>query len=199
LGFVRRQGISRVLFCSGYLAGTISNHFGDGARFAMEVSYSIESSPAGTGGALRQARDKLQEVFYVLNGDTFFDTDLASLSRLMSAHPSLLAAVALRWVPNVETYGSVRLECGRIQAFAEKQGRGPGLINGGIYCLRREALDVLAASSSLEKDLFPALAEASRLGGVAADGYFIDIGLPETFARAQVELPARFARERAGT
>jgi NDP-sugar pyrophosphorylase family protein len=85
----------------------------------------------------------------------------------------------------------VVMEVSKITDFAEKSAAGPGLINGGVYCLRRPALDRLPAEPcSLEKDLFPKLAAEGRLLGVPGDGYFIDIGLPETLVRADKELPA---------
>jgi len=99
--------------------------------------------------------------------------------------------MCLRQVEDTARYGSVQMAGDFVASFNEKGRSGPGLINGGIYCLKREAVDLLpAGASSLERDLFPQLAGRNRLCALAFDGYFIDIGLPETLARAAEELPA---------
>ena len=83
-----------------------------------------------------------------------------------------------------------QMEQDRIRRFAEKGNSGRGFINGGVYCLRRAAVELLPPGpSSVERDLFPQLAAGSQLLGKPAFGYFIDIGLPETLGQAQAELP----------
>jgi D-glycero-D-manno-heptose 1,7-bisphosphate phosphatase len=110
----------------------------------------------------------------------------------------MLGAIALRQVPNAEGYGRVSTEAKRVTGFAEKTSGGPGLINGGVYCLKTSALDLLPPPPcSLERDLFPILAGKGQLLGKNCNGYFIDIGLPETLARAAKELPV-WINSRAG-
>jgi D-glycero-D-manno-heptose 1,7-bisphosphate phosphatase len=133
----------------------------------------------------------LDDVFFVLNGDTIFDIDCQELSRALEDEPSALAALALREVNDASRYGSVAIHQGFVSSFTEKSSRARGVISGGIYCLRKAALAVLPSPPcSLEKDLFPRLASGRVLLGRVFDGYFIDIGLAETLTRAQVELPA---------
>lgn len=194
IAFLRRNEIGRVLFCVSHLGEVIRDHFGDGERFGLSIDYGEEPKPSGTGGALLLATDKLDETFFVLNGDTIFDIPLRQLTALLANHPAALAAMALRQVDDVGRYGSVQLEGDLVAAFEEKGRQGPGLINGGIYCLQREVLGLLpAGTSSLERDLFPQLAANRQLCAFASDGYLIDIGVPEALARAQAELPMRFA------
>jgi D-glycero-D-manno-heptose 1,7-bisphosphate phosphatase len=133
----------------------------------------------------------------VLNGDSFFELDLQTLSALLfSKNREFWATIGLRMVNDVRRYGQVILEGDRIVSFAEKGQSGSGLISGGIYCLRKEALEALpAAPCSLEKDLFPRLADMGKIGGFRAYGYFTDIGLPETLDRAQHEVPSHFNRQ----
>lgn len=188
-----REGFTRVLFCSGHLAGAIRDHFRDGVQCGIHAEYSEEPEPMGTGGALRFALDRLDSRFLVLNGDTIFDIPMRELPALLAMHYSATAAMALRQVDDVSRYGSVRLEGDLVRAFEEKGGTGPGWINGGIYCLDRAAIEHFPVSEfSLERDLFPKLAERGRLCARRHDGYFLDIGLPETLERAQRELPARY-------
>jgi D-glycero-D-manno-heptose 1,7-bisphosphate phosphatase len=149
------------------------------------------AAPLGTGGALRQAAELLDERFLLLNGDSFFDLNLLDLDRLAD-ETDALGAVALRAVGDTGRHGRVTLAGERISAFAEKQGGGPGLINGGVYRLRREVLDAIERlPCSLETDILPQLAAAQRLVGRVYPGYFIDIGIPEDLQRIQAELPQR--------
>jgi NDP-sugar pyrophosphorylase family protein len=193
IAFLRRNEIARVLFCVSHLGEVIRDHFGDGDRFSLRVDYGVEPKPSGTGGALVLAADKLDETFFVLNGDTIFDIPLRQLTALLANHPTTRAAMVLRQVDDVARYGSVQLQGDLVTAFEEKGREAAGLVNGGIYCLKRDALELLpAGTSSLERDLFPQLAANRQLCALRSDGYFIDIGVPEALARAQAELPVRF-------
>jgi D-glycero-D-manno-heptose 1,7-bisphosphate phosphatase len=190
LSFLRASGITDIVLCVGHLADVVEGKYGSAPPFGLRVVFSRETSPAGTGGALKIARSHLAETFFVMNGDTILDMELGPLGAAVLEDAAVLGALALRQVPDAGAYGRVSIEAGRIAGFAEKSAGGPGLINGGVYCLRRSALDWLPSPPcSLEKDLFPRLAAERRLAGLPCDGYFIDIGLPETLARAARELP----------
>ena len=195
LNQLERQGVRKILFCTGYLAQHFQKHFGDGHRLGLQIDYSVETEPAGTGGPLVLARDRLAEEFFVFNGDTIFDIPLQSLAEKLEQRPEALGIIALRTVADISRYGGVQLDGGEISRFDEKGGAGPGLINGGIYCLRKSAVDLLPAPPcSIEKNLFPLLAARRQLLGQGFSGYFIDIGLPETLKQAEAELPVRFGK-----
>ncbi|MGD0812843.1 MAG: nucleotidyltransferase family protein [Verrucomicrobiota bacterium] len=198
LSFLNQSGVTDVVMCVGHLAEVVQARYGVAAPFGMHVVFSHEPSPAGTGGALVLARSHLAETFFVLNGDTILDLDLLGLEAALAEDTSMLGAIALRQVPNAEGYGRVSTEAKRVTGFAEKTSGGPGLINGGVYCLKTSALDLLPPPPcSLERDLFPILAGKGQLLGKNCNGYFIDIGLPETLARAAKELPV-WINSRAG-
>jgi D-glycero-D-manno-heptose 1,7-bisphosphate phosphatase len=186
--------------CVGYLSELVEMKYGAASPFGLRVVISHEPAPAGTGGALVFARAHLDERFFVVNGDTILDMELGGLGAIVAADPVALGALALRSVPDAGRYGRVSMEAGRITGFAEKSVGGSGLINGGIYCLKRSAVALLPSPPcSLEEALFPRLATEGRLLGKCCDGYFIDIGLPETLERAEKELPAWMkARGRSG-
>jgi D-glycero-D-manno-heptose 1,7-bisphosphate phosphatase len=189
--FLRQSGITEVVMCVGYLSAMVEARYGGAPAFGLRVVFSRESSPAGTGGALALARPHLDETFFVLNGDTILDLEMGPLAAVLDADALALGAIALRQVADARRYGSVSMEEGRLTGFGEKSTDGAGLINGGVYCLKQGALDLLPSPPcSLEKDLFPRLASEGRLVGKPCDGYFIDIGLPETLTRADKELPA---------
>ena len=191
LAYLRKRGVEKVILSIGHRAEIFQDTLPEGDFNGLQLRHSIESEPAGTGGAVGLARDRLDEVFFVLNGDTIFDIDCQELSQALVDEPSALAALALREVDDAGRYGSVTVHQGLVRSFTEKSSRTHGVINGGIYCLRKAALARLPRPPcSLEKDLFPALAASGALLGRVFDGYFIDIGLAETLARAQVELPA---------
>lgn len=186
---LQRQGVTRIILSVGYLAQQFREIFGDGSLWGLELSYSIETEPLGTGGALRHAAAALDETFLVINGDTLFDIDFTDLSKDLSG--DILARMALRRVADVARYGRVSLDKGLVDRFCEKGRAGPGVINGGIYLLHKEVLEFLPEGScSLEEDLFPALVRSKRLVGESYEGFFLDIGLPETYHLAQTLLPA---------
>jgi D,D-heptose 1,7-bisphosphate phosphatase len=193
-----RQGFDRILLLAGHFGEQIQACF-DGRVFrGATISVAIEPEPKGTGGALKWSRDRLEERFLLLNGDTYFDIGYRAFEKALNESPEALAALALRAAPDAARYGSVALDNGRVRGFREKAARETatsGLINGGVYLIRREAVDLLPeGSSSLEADLFPALAAKGLLIGARRDGYFIDIGLPDTLSQARSELPAVLRR-----
>ena len=146
----------------------------------------VEKEPLGTGGGVRLALEQAQEEqVFVLNGDTYFGVDFRAMQSF-HRESGATATLALKPMRDFDRYGEVVCdEDGRISAFREKQPCGAGLINGGIYLLRRDALRAMPERFSLEKEYFEPLAAAGALAGFRSDGYFIDIGIPEDFARAQ--------------
>ncbi|HEY3910170.1 MAG TPA: HAD-IIIA family hydrolase [Stellaceae bacterium] len=193
-----RHGVRRVLLLAGFAADRIIEYAATTptkARFGIEIEVSVEPERAGTGGAVWQARDCLDPEFFLLNGDSWFDVNFLALSATLAAEPSAIAAIAVRELADASRYGTVATEGVRIARFgARPQSPGPGLVNGGVYLCRRPLLDQLAPCCSLEADAFPQLAADGLLLGVRFDGYFIDIGIPQSYADAQHELPRRRRR-----
>jgi D,D-heptose 1,7-bisphosphate phosphatase len=190
LEHLARFGVREALLLAGHLGDQIEARYAQRTIGAMQVQVIREPSPAGTGGALHLAAPHLDDVFVMTNGDSWFDFNLLALAEALG--PKDLAALALRQTPDGRRYGTVAFDHGRITAFREKDAAltGPALISGGVYLLRKSALARMPAPpSSIEQDLFPALAAGGQLGGKVFDGYFIDIGLPETLAQAQTEMP----------
>jgi D-glycero-alpha-D-manno-heptose 1-phosphate guanylyltransferase len=185
----------RVVLATGHLSGMIEERFGTKYR-GLSLAYSREHTPLGTGGAVAQAMAELaDEPTLVMNGDTWFGFELARFIAWCEDRPDS-DAIALREVPDVSRYGSVQLDGDLVVEFGEKTHSGPGLINAGIYCLRRRtfaALD-LPPQFSLETDFFRWHARALGLRGFVAEGPFIDIGIPMDYDRAQVDLPRWAAR-----
>lgn len=187
---LKGQGYSHVVLATGYLHEKVEEYFGNEFN-GLDIDYARELSPLGTGGAIVNALQHCTEDFItVLNGDTMFDIDHDELCRHADEWHAPLTAV-LRWVPDAGRYGSVELDDdGLITAFREKDpATGSGMINGGIYRMQRHLLDDYAVGTqfSFEKEVLQPLGKPFR--AYAADGYFIDIGIPEDYQRAQTELP----------
>jgi D-glycero-D-manno-heptose 1,7-bisphosphate phosphatase len=193
-----RHGFRRILLLAGFAAAQVAAYAAATpmrARFGIDIDIAIEPEPAGTGGALWQARDRLDDAFLMVNGDSWFDINLRALAADFAAAPGALGALALRRLDDASRYGAVRLAGNRIAEFAARPtGPGPGLVSGGVYALRRGIVERLGSPASLEADLFPHLAAEGRLRGAAFDGYFVDIGIPDDLERAGREIPVRRRR-----
>jgi D-glycero-D-manno-heptose 1,7-bisphosphate phosphatase len=193
-----RHGIKRVLLLAGFAASHILDYTASTSlksRFELEIDVSVEPQLAGTGGALWHARDRLDDQFLLLNGDSWFDINLLDFACRAVSDPSATGAVAVRPLPDASRYGVVELEGERVIRFRERPERaGAGLVSAGVYCFRRALTDDLAPCCSLEAEVLPILAGSKRLLGMPFDRYFIDIGVPDSLARAQHEVPARRRR-----
>lgn len=188
-----RFGFRRILLLAGYRAELVERYLaesGIAARLGVRIEIVVEDAPAGTGGALWRARDRLEPWFFLLNGDSWFDFNWLSLVTTPGADDAL-ATIALRRVQDASRYGPVETDGPLVRAFLERPKRpGPADINGGVYLVSREIVGHLADGCSLERDVFPRLATAGRLRARLADGRFVDIGVPEDFAAAQTKAPA---------
>jgi len=185
---LRSQGIRRLVLSTGYLADEIANDFGDGSSFGVSIEYSKEDSPLGTAGAIKHAAPFLHGLdhFFVANGDSFMQADFRQLLEV-HCQAGVLLTLAVTRVRNQGRYGTVStLENGLVSAFLEKTvNQELGLINTGIYVFDHQLLSMIPdGPSSLEKDVFPALLPRG-VRAVEQSGLFIDIGIPEDYARAQ--------------
>lgn len=186
---LRRHGFQRAILAVGYRQDMIRSHFGNHA-FGLELKYSAELSPLGTGGALRNAADLVpSETFLVMNGDSYTDIDL---NDLVLKHEETKADVSLVVVPADERSdcGSVFLDANaNLAQFGEKQrARSAPYINAGIYVLSRPILDSIPAGIevSMEKDLFPRwIKDGARIKALIHSGPCVDIGTPQRYRLAQ--------------
>ena len=195
-----RQGFDRITLLAGFEGAQIADfaeHTPAARRFGLTIDVVIEPEPLGTAGALSAARAALDEEFLLLNGDTWFDINLLALCRFArTRHPGATVAMALRGSKDGSRYGVAKLSSGRIVDFDDTRTRslGPALVNGGIYLMRRDALDQFGDKRSLEIDVLPELARRGEIAGQSFDGLFIDIGVPQAYAAAQREIPARLTK-----
>jgi D-glycero-D-manno-heptose 1,7-bisphosphate phosphatase len=188
-----RHGLRRILLLAGFAADQLVEYARTTAlraRFGLNIEVLIEPQPAGTGGALWQARDRLDRSFLLLNGDSWFDINLLEFGCRIPGNGSVEGVIALRPLADAARFGIVDLSDEHIVGFTERPAQtGPGLVSGGVYAFRHALLDYLGPQCSLERDVFPRLAEAGRLLGAEYPGYFIDIGVPDDLSRARREIP----------
>lgn len=186
LGTFMACGLSRFVMLAGYRAEVIREYFGDGSPFGMQIEYSVEDKPLGTGGALREAQALLADRFLVTYGDVYrrFDYD-----RFVQRHPSsCLAVYPYHGDMTTIDAGNVELDPSASRVLRFEKG-APHLalpfVDAGFALLERETLDLLPASGpcSLESDLYSPLAAAGRIEAEIVDHDFYDIGNPADLAR----------------
>ena len=184
LDWLSRYGITRVVLSVGYLRENIMEWI-SGQDYPFEIDYAVEETPLGTGGGIKLALSKCRErKVIVVNGDTFFPVDLDAIPF------DAPVTVALKPMKDFDRYGAVELSAnGLVTAFHEKAKVQQGLISGGVYALNGLDLSSLPEQFSFEKDVLEPLSAKSQVGGWVSDSYFIDIGIPDDYARAQTELP----------
>ena len=185
------KGFTRVVLSLGFMADKVSNYFG--SQFAgLDLTYVVEESPLGTGGATRLATEACSEDhFFVFNGDTYLDLEVKQLEERWQASRNPI--VVGRQVLDSTRYGRLNLDGDRIINFSEKGIAGPSLINAGCYVFASDTLlkFPLKQPFSMETDYLIPQAALSSLEIFITDGMFIDIGIPEDYARAQTMLAER--------
>jgi D-glycero-alpha-D-manno-heptose 1-phosphate guanylyltransferase len=188
--YLQQQGIERFIFALGYRSEVFLTWL-EGKFPLGNYEVVIEKEPLGTGGAIQFAATfAKEENVVVVNGDSIFKTDLAQQAALHFAVRSY-CTLALKPMKDFERYGVVELDADQtIASFREKQWYSEGLINGGVYLLNIPAYLHLSLPEkfSFEKDYLEEYYPHKRIYGVVNDGYFIDIGIPEDYLKAQTEL-----------
>lgn len=186
LDLLANQGISKVILATGHLADVVERVLGDTWR-GMTLTYSVETVPLGTGGALAMAQRHLSgDAFFVLNGDTYLDLDYSLFDAFASKQEGGIC-VALADVSDVSRYGAVRTSGVRVTGFSEKGEAGPGQINAGVYRLSRDLVRTFpdTNSFSFERAVLVPNAAVGAVSMYSQTKGFIDIGVPEDYERAQ--------------
>jgi D-glycero-alpha-D-manno-heptose 1-phosphate guanylyltransferase len=191
--YFQQQGIERFIFSLGYKQETIQD-FLEKNFPSLNYSCSIEDEPLGTGGAIMKACSlSVAGQLLILNGDTLFEINLDEVAAF---HEGLDADCTLSLKPmhHSERYGVVEIDhAGRISSFKEKKWYAESLINGGVYSLNREAFlnESLPEKFSFEKDYLEKFYMERKMNGIVQDTYFIDIGIPEDFEKAQLDFAGK--------
>ncbi len=200
LDYLMGQGIEHVVLSLGHGARQIQRHFGS-RRGSLRITCTVETSPLGTGGAIRSALAEFGDdgPVFVLNGDTFVELEYAALLRhhnhAVASAAGNLMSIVLREVPSAPRFGTALVDAGRVVDFQAAGTQGAALINAGVYVMRPTFTwgPDLGETFSFEHDLLEPQVARIRPLAWNARGFFIDIGIPEDLERARIALPAFLA------
>lgn len=197
VGLLRAHGVSEIAINLHHMPEVVTQHFGDGSRFGVNLTYSYEEQLQGSAGAAKRLVRFLDEPFFLLYGDVLTDIDLTLLAE---RHRRSAAAVTLAVyeVDDPGRCGVVELDAGgRVRRFVEKPGPGESdssLANAGVYCVEPDVLSLVPSDtpSDFGYDLFPRLLRSGRtvVAHRDPDAYYLDIGSIERYERAQCDARA---------
>jgi mannose-1-phosphate guanylyltransferase len=204
LRLLAKQSITDVVLLTGYLGSQIEEHFGNGAQLGLQISYSREAQPLGTGGALREARHLLGDFFVLIYGDSYLPIDYVEVAKRLAISGATGVLVVYR-DPSGETNvrSNVALdESGLVSRYDKTAVNDPQLeyIEAGVLAFRRTVLELIPSRGpvSLEQQVFPVLIEQRRLLGVPTSQRFYDIGTPERLKAIEAFLACRCPESRGG-
>lgn len=188
LNSLSNKGFSRIILSLGFMSEKIIGHFGNSFQ-GIEIVYVIEGKPLGTGGAIRFALEKaIQDHVFVFNGDTYLDLEIKKIEKQWQLNQSLI--IVGKEVEDTSRYGRLVIKNGKITGFAEKLVTGRGLINAGCYVLKKDELKnfPLQTAFSFESEYLAKKVLDTPFNLFITQGDFIDIGIPEDYAKAQLLL-----------
>ncbi len=188
---LKNKGFRKIVLAVSYHSEQIEEYFRN-SYLGMDILYSAEEEPLGTGGAIKKALSLCSEQnVTVINGDTFFDVDFESLYKT-SQEKNADIVLAAKEMPDCSRHSTLEIAAdGRILSFAEKKPNKKGYINGGVYVINKNVFNNSASVKfSFEKEILEK--RKNGLFAVISDGYFIDMGIPEAYFRANTEIPLLF-------
>ena len=166
--YLKKFGVNEVIICTGYKSDMIENHLAK-KNLKIKISYSLEKTPLGTGGAIKKAAKSIKDKsFFVLNGDIITNINLKKLEK----KPNSIAAIELK-----TNFGILETKNGKIKKFKEKKEVTDVWMNAGIYHLQKELVKDLPNKGDIEKTLFPNYAKKDKLNTIQiknAKWYSID-------------------------
>jgi len=194
IDLLKQHGIVDIVVTVQYLANEIQEAFGDGEAYGVNIQYSLEETPLGTGGSVKNAQEWLDDTFLIISGDAMTDFDLSAIIEYHKQKKAM-ATLTLYRVPNPLEYGVVILdETGHVRQFQEKPSWGEvfsDTINTGIYVLEPKALDYFPKNKVFDfsQDLFPLmLKNGDPIYGYVASGYWTDVGNIQEYMRACADI-----------
>lgn len=186
LTYLKRNNISRVILSVGYKWNIIHEYFGDYFD-GIELVYSVEDEPLGTGGALKLALTEVQDdAVYIINGDTFFDIELKNIKLVNNSKIML----SLKKMKDFDRYGCVEIDnIGLVTSFSEKEKRNVGYINGGVYLILKDIFKGHHLNTKFSfEDFIQKNINELKISTIVFDKYFIDIGIPDDYEKSQIEM-----------
>lgn len=187
---LKLHGFTEIVITVQYLANAIQDYYSDGSNYGVQITYSVEGTPLGTAGSVKNAEELLREPFVVISGDALTDIDLSAVMR-EHLRSGAIATLTLTRVPNPLDYGVVITdEEGYVKQFLEKPTWGEvfsDTVNTGIYVLNPEVFEYVPKDTKVDwsREVFPKmLAQGHKILGYVASGYWTDVGNIEEYMRA---------------
>jgi D-glycero-alpha-D-manno-heptose 1-phosphate guanylyltransferase len=191
--YLEKNNCTHVILALGYKHEVIEE-WASQHKWSFKISVAIENEPLGTGGAIQLAlKQATEEQVLIMNGDTFFEVDIAQLVQFHITNDAEIS-IALKPMDNFDRYGNVSIdENNKITTFHEKQACEAGKINGGTYLIKRKTglLKLNREKFSFETDVLQKNVGSAAIFGFTSNGYFIDIGIPDDYAKAQLDFKDR--------
>jgi len=192
--YLQRNNVKKIILSLGYKHEVVKEWI-EQQNFPFNFAYSIEDEPLGTGGAIKKSIELVEsEDVFILNGDTLFEIDLRVFKDIHKKS-NLPLSLALKPMTEFERYGNVEINDKHIiTGFKEKIYCKEGMINGGIYLLKKEnhLMDNLSKKFSFETKILQQQAGQGIIQGYINTGYFIDIGIPLDYEKANKEFKRMF-------
>jgi NDP-sugar pyrophosphorylase family protein len=183
LRLLKQQSICDVVLLTGYLGEEVEEYFGDGSRLGLSLRYSRELQPLGTGGALREARQLLDETFVLIYGDSYLPIQYPAVhDRLLSSGAQCVVVVYDNQLSNTSVTNNIDLDSnGLVTLYDKDSSRKLHYVDAGVLALRKSCVDLIppAGVVSLEKEIFPLLIAGRQLAAHITGQRFYDIGTPE--------------------
>ena len=197
IGYLVYNGFDKLIFSLGFMNEKIIDYLNN-LTVSIKIEYVIENVPLGTGGGIKKAINIAStDNVLIINADTFFDVNIDNLYiEHLKYNP--ICSIALKKMINFERYGAVTIKNNKIQNFQEKKPTKKGLINGGVILLNKNkflSFD-LSEKFSFENDFLSIKTKEKLILGLESEGYFIDIGVPDDYNKAQYELNEFFFKYR---
>lgn len=192
--YLEKQQYNHIILSLGYKSEIVIDWLKKQNR-TFKISYVIEDTPLGTGGAIKLAFDKvISDMSFVLNGDTFFDINSVSFEDFHKEKQADIS-IALKPMADFDRYGSVDVDNNdRIIGFNEKKYCALGLINGGVYIINKNIFDTISLPEnfSFEKEILESRLNQLLIYGYKENSYFIDIGIPSDYRKAKDDFKTLF-------
>lgn len=185
---LKEAQVTEIVLSVGYKASVIQQYFGN-EYAGLKIKYAAEPRPLGTGGAIRAALAYIRGAkTLVLNGDTYLDLNYRRMIQAHELAGRSLSIAALE-VPDTSRYGQMLVQQDTVVGFSDQASGGSGTINAGVYVVEKGLFhDNQSESFSFERDFLARFVSSLRPYAYRSSGYFIDIGIPDDYARAQHEL-----------
>ena len=192
--YLKKQEITDIILCLYYMPEKIINYFKNGKHLGVNITYSIETSPMGTAGAIKKAAKHLNDTFLTINGDTLLEINIKNFIQYHKQKQAT-ATIAITKIKNAQRYGTIQTDKNlKIINFKEKTKQKTAWINAGYYVLEPQILKYIPENkpTSLEKEVIPQLIKTGEpVYAYPTTGYFIDIGTPESYHQLLQDISQR--------